>query len=160
MKAIILTDIELSKKDKKFLQETDIFKMALNQHAEELKPDCRIITDYQNFEAIYKNFPEPLVSVRYYPRENYLRLIKGNVDFRGSTIVAGCEWLYKNNYKDILIIGDNTVHGKEHQETVKKGIKQILELYPDIKIHQFKNGNFDLEQKGIENFIKVVYRVR
>ncbi len=37
MKAIILTDIELSNKDKIILQKTNIFKLALNQHAELLE---------------------------------------------------------------------------------------------------------------------------
>lgn len=155
MKALILTGIELSKKDKKILQETDIFKLALNHHAEPLNPTCRIISDYTNFEFTYNNYPEPLISVRHHPKGNYLKLIKADIPFRGSTLVAGCEWLYKNGYTNILIIGDNTVHNKDHQETVKQGIKQILELYPDIKIHQFKNGNFELPQMDLKIFTHI-----
>ena len=46
MKAIILTYAPVDEKEKAILAGTGIYKIAINQHGSEYKPDARIISDY------------------------------------------------------------------------------------------------------------------
>lgn len=153
MKAIILTGIPIITRHKNLIKNTNVFKLALNGYSEELSPDVRFISDYV-LDYIYENFPEPIVTVRDFPEKKYLRVIKAGVEFKGATIISSCEWLYNNNYNNILIVGDNTVHNKTHQNNVRQGIKELSKLHPDLNIFQFKKGNFNLPVKSINKFIQ------
>ena len=149
MKAIILTYAPIQDSEWKILTETKIFKLALNQHAADLKPDARIITDYV-LPKIYKNHSEKIISVReklkyYSPRIEY-----PNIEFKGLTIIAAVDYLILKNYDEILIVGDNKVHTIKFRDEVNK---EIDKLSPKIKIYQYSQGNFNLPQKSIKEFV-------
>ena len=149
MKAIILTYAPIQDFERDILIRTNIFKLALNQHASELNPDARIITDYV-LPTILKTCNEKIISTReklryYSPRVEY-----PDIEFKGSTIVAGLEYLISNNYDEILIIGDNKVNSKEFQCTVNEEIDKIASM-PEV--YQYSNGNFHLPVKTIHDFV-------
>ena len=148
MKAIILTYAEVDEKDQKFLKETNLFKLALNQHAQKYNPDERIITDYI-LTKICKHFPQTIVSIREKFRYATPKVKYPNIEFKGSTIIAAIEYLIINGYDEILIIGDNKVNTRKFQEKINS---EISKLPQNVKIYQYKKGNFNLPTKSITNF--------
>lgn len=153
-KAIILTGIELNASDKKQLQETSIFKLALNHHCQDMNADLRIITDYGNFNYCSK-LPERLVTVRYKPRFKEDKYIVPDIEYRGSTVVAGIEYLYLQGYDEILIVGDNSVHGADFIKCVNIGIKTLKDIYKKLKLYQFSDGYFEMPVMSIKNFLTI-----
>ena len=147
MKAIILTYADF--KEKELIRDTNIFKIALNQHAEELKPDIRIITDYNLGEKCIK-FPQKIISLRDHFRFTTNRAIYPDLEFKGSTILAAIDWLIQQKYREILIIGDNTVNTKEFQDKVNEEIEKIKHK---ANIYQFSSGNFNLPVMSIKEFL-------
>ena len=147
MKAIILTYAPVPESEQEFLKSTKIFKLALNQHAEEYKPDLRICSDYI-LDDICRKFSQKVVSVR----DNF-RFSTNRVEyfpnFKGATILSGIEYLIFKGYDEILIIGDNTVNTKEFQDNVNHHLEQIKEY---ASIYQYTNGNFNLPVKSITEF--------
>lgn len=153
MKAIILTYAPVDEHEKEILKETNIFKLAINQHAEEFKPHMRICSDWI-LKYLLRDFPEDILSVRERLRCPSKRVKYSDIEFKGSTIISAIEWLIQSGYNDILIIGDNTVNHKEFQEIVKDNITQP-KSDAGITIWQYKyGGNFDLPVKSITNFLK------
>ena len=148
-KAIILTYADVTEQEAKLLKETKVLKLAINQHAEELKPDIRICTDW-NLVYICKNFPQPVISVRDYFRYKSPRIIPNNLEFKGATIISAVEWLISNEYNDILIVGDNSVNNKEFQDNVNKHITPMMEY---ARIWQYRFGNFQLPVKSVSKFL-------
>jgi len=147
MKAIILTYAPVPESEQEFLKSTKIFKLALNNHAEEYKPDLRICSDYI-LSDICRDFPQKVVSVREKFRFTTDR-VEYFPNFQGATISFGIEYLIFKGYDEILIIGDNTVNTKEFQERVNKYIEQVKEK---ASIYQYTNGNFNLPVKSITEF--------
>lgn len=152
MKAIILTYAPVSESEQKLLKNTHIAKLAINQHGEEYKPHIRICGDY-NLAYIYKNFKQPIISIREHFRYINPRVIPNNLEFKGATIISAVEWLIEMNCDEILIVGDNTVNTKDFQDNVKT---QISKLQEHAKIYQYTNGNFDLPVKSISEFLNAV----
>ena len=151
MKALILTNIELSELEKHQLLETKIFKLAINQHAEELKPDARIFSDYVNLTKQHLKFPNEIIySVRERLRQPCENIREINIDFKGSTIIAAIELLINLKFDELLLVADNTVHGKEFQDQIIENIKILRE---QIKIYQITDGNFPVEIKEIKDFL-------
>ena len=149
MKAIILTYAPVQDFERELLINTNIFKLALNQHAKDLKPDARIITDYV-LSKILKTCPEKIISVRekircYSPRVEY-----AEIEFKGSTIVAAIDYLISKCYNEILIVGNNKVNSKVFHEDVNR---QIDKLVLKANIYQYTKGNFNLAVKSIKEFI-------
>lgn len=149
MKAIVLTYAPINDADKEMLIKTDIYKLALNQHSEELKPDARIMTDYY-LEYLYNNFPQKIISIRDKLRFESERVEYPDIEFKGSTILAALEYLILKNYTEILIIGDNKVNSAEFQKMVNCDISK---LDKKVKIYQYSKGNFSLPIKGVKDFI-------
>lgn len=148
-KAMVLTYASVSKDEAKLIKESTIFKLAINQHAEELNPQVRICSDW-NLPYICKNFPQPIISVRDYFRYINTRLIPNNLEFKGATIIAAVEWLISKQYNDILIVGDNTVNTEDFQNNVNKHITPLMEY---ARIWQYKFGKFQLPVKSIGKFL-------
>lgn len=150
-KAIILTYAPVPESEQELLKSTKIFKLALNHHAEEFKPDLRICSDYI-LADICRNFPQKVVSVR-----DRFRFTTDRVEyfpnFKGATILSGIEYLIFKGYDEILIIGDNTVNTKEFQENVNCHLKHITKR---ANIYQYTNGKFDLPVKSISEFLNAV----
>jgi hypothetical protein len=147
MRAIILTYAPVQESDKEILKNTKIFKLALNNHAEEYKPDLRICSDYI-LSDICRDFPQKVVSVREKFRFTTDR-VEYFPNFQGATISSGIEYLIFKGYDEILIIGNNKVNTKEFQERVNKHIEQVKEY---ASIYQYTNGNFNLPVKSITEF--------
>ena len=150
MKSIILTSAPVTKQEEEILKHTEIFKIALNQHAEELKPDIRIITDYV-LADICKNFPQKIVSVRDRLRYFTSRVEYFDTEFKGSTIISAIEYLISKKYDDILIVGDNTVHNKEFMDWTKS---EVEKLSTKACIYQYSDGNFTLPVKTVKEFCR------
>lgn len=153
MKAIVLTNSQVDESQAKELIETDIFKIALNFHAEWLKPDLRIATDYGMANGMLNCFSQNVVTIRDY-FEDKRNIYHGEITFKGSTIIACIEYLISENFDEILLIADNSVHQEWFKERIKKEIENILEKYSNIKIFQYSNGNFNLPVMSVQKFIK------
>lgn len=149
MKAVILTYAPVQDFEREILSRAKIFKLALNQHASDLKPSARIITDYY-LPRILKTCSEKIISVREKLRCFSPRVEYPNIEFKGSTIIAGVEYLILKGYDEILIVGDNRVNSFEFREVVNK---ELEKLKGKAKIYQYSKGNFDLEIMPIKNFI-------
>lgn len=149
MKAIILTYAPVQDFERELLINTNIFKLALNGHAKDLKPDARIITDYV-LPHIIANFSESIISVREKLRYITQRVEYPEIEFKGSTIIAGVDYLISKNYKEILVVGNNKVNSDEFQNEVNR---QMDKLASNANIYQYSNGNFNLRVKSIKEFI-------
>jgi hypothetical protein len=112
MKAIILTYAPVQDFEREILKQTNIFKLALNQHAVDLKPNARIITDYI-LPKIFDSCPEKIISVRQRLRCYSARVEYPNIEFKGSTIIAAADYLISKDYDEILIVGDNRVNSQK-----------------------------------------------
>jgi len=154
MKAIILTYAPVRDFEREILLRTKIFKLALNQHASDLKPNARIITDYI-LPRILKTCSERIISVREKLRCYSLRVEYPNIEFKGSTIIAGVEYLISKGYDEILIVGDNKVNSLEFREEVNR---ELNKLKSKAKIYQYSKGNFNLGVKSISEFIHLPSR--
>lgn len=150
MKAIILTYAPVQDFERELLKNTNIFKLALNGHSKELCPDKRIITDYV-LQKILKTCSEKIISVREKLRSYSPQVEYPAIEFKGSTIIAGLDYLISKNFTEILIVGNNKVNSNAFQNDVNR---QIDNLVPKSKIYQYSNGNFNLKVKSIKEFIK------
>lgn len=150
MKAVILTYAPVSSQEKELLIKTGIFKIALNQHAEALKPDTRIITDYF-LENLYNRFSQKIISIRDRLNFNTERVEYPDIEFRGSTIIAALEYLISKGYDEILIIGNNKVNSLEFRDMVNNDIEK---LKTNAKIYQYSDGNFNLPVMGVKDFLQ------
>ena len=151
-KAIILTNAFVENDDKNILINTNITKIAINHHAEDLKPDYRICSDYIITNLLYK-FNQPIISIREFVNNKKI-IYAGNISFKGSTMIACIEYLINSGYNEILIIGDNTVHQDFFQKRINDEIDIIKSNKKDINIYQYSNGNFNLPVMNVKEFIK------
>lgn len=154
VKALILTNVCLKPEEKELLQKTDIKKFALNHHAETLKPDFRICTDYGIAPLLLQRFSQKIITTRDYAQNSRL-IYAGHIAFKGSTIVACIEYLIDTGFNRILIVGDNTVHSSVFQQRVNKEIDSIVQNNKDVKIYQYSNGNFNLPVISIFEFERI-----
>jgi hypothetical protein len=150
MKAIVLTYAPVYDLEQKILKNTKIFKLALNQHAADLKPDARIITDYV-LQNILKTCSEKIISVREKLRCYSPRLESPDIEFKGSTIIAALDYLISKNFDEILIVGDNSVNRVQFRNEVNDNIDKIRHK---ANIYQYTNGNFKLGVKTIKEFVR------
>ncbi len=151
-KAIVLTQVNVDNSDVQKLIDTQIFKIALNQHAENLKPHQRICTDYSVQTDLLNKFNQPVVIIRdYFPDKRII--FQPKITFKGSTIIAAIEYLISCEYDEILLIADNTVHQEWFKNRVNKELDSIVEQNSKVKIYQFTKGNFNVETKSINDFI-------
>lgn len=148
MKAVILTYAQVDEEEKIILRNTNIYKLALNQHAEELYPHARIITDYI-LSKIYKNFSQKIISVREKSRTYSDRIEYFDAEFKGSTIVAAIDYLISKKYGEILIVGNNKVNHNQFRDWVNAEIDKIKDK---AYIYQYSDGNFNLPIKTIREF--------
>lgn len=147
-RAIVLTYASVNETEKDILKHTNIFKIAINQHAEEFNPDVRICSDYI-LKNLLQNFSQKTVSIREIPRIKNERVITPKIEFKGATIISALEYLIMNSYNEILIIGDNKVNHEEFQNLVST---EIDKLKSRAKIYQYTKGNFNLPVKSITEF--------
>lgn len=146
MKGIILTYAPLTQEEKDLLTNTKIYKLALNQHADELKPNQRIVTDYCGVQTIISKFKEPVVGVRV--KHPSIKTVD-YVEFKGATILAAIDFCIYNGITDLLLVADNTVHNKEFQNIIIRDLQEEK----GINLFQYRNGNFPLATKSVRDFI-------
>ena len=151
MKAIVLTYSPVKDSDKVLLQNTKIFKVAINQHGEEYNPDVRVAGDW-NLGYLCRNFKQPIVSLRDHFRYISPREIRHNIEFKGATIVGAIEWLIDIGYDNILLVADNTVNSEDFKDIVLYHTTR-LRYWSGAQIYQYRNGNFMLPVKSIKDFI-------
>jgi hypothetical protein len=149
MKAIILTYAPIEKTEQEIIKNTNIFKLALNHHAEEYHPNKRIITDYI-LPSVCRKFPDDIIiSVRDKFRSPSKRVEYFNTEFKGATIISAIEYLISKGFDKILIIGDNKVNSNSFRDTVNNWIDNKTDK---SKIYQYTNGNFHLPITSIKEF--------
>ena len=153
MKAIVLTSATVQPEDVQPIIDTKIHKYAINGHAEYLNPTFRICSDYGVSAFLMEFFKQPIITTREYANSKRL-IYAGDIPFRGSTIVACIEYLAKRDYKQILIIGDNTVHEQFFQDRINSEIQRILQENSDVEIFQYSEGNFNLPTKTVQQFLR------
>ena len=146
MKGIILTYAPVNDEEKELLVKTRIYKLAINQHAEELKPNQRIVTDYNAVDYIVRSFKQPVIGVR--ATDPRIKTVD-YVEFKGATILAAIDFCIYNGITELLLVADNTVNTKDFQDLV------IRDLQEDkgINIYQYRDGNFPLAVKSVKDFI-------
>lgn len=123
-----------------------------------LKPNARIISDYV-LPKIYERFSQKIISVREKLRFYSERVEYFNGEFKGSTILAGIDYLISKKYDEILIVGDNKVNHSRFQDLVKTEIDKIGVnewVNKGIKIYQYSKGNFNLPVKSIPEFCNIL----
>lgn len=143
-KAIILTNVQLTQEQIYKLQNTQVLKVALNYHAQNLQPHIRWTSDY--IATKIKNKYGTDIKI-YSNRDN--NAIKVNVPFSGYSIVDCVVWLKsKNKDCSILLVADNTVHSQKAQDDIKRLLANEQNVYKFTK-----NGNFDLPYKDIKEYV-------
>jgi hypothetical protein len=151
-KAIILTFAPVTPKERKLLIRTKILKFAINQHAEYLKPDYRICTDYGVIGNLLQNFSQRIITTREWVPNKRL-IYAGQINFKGSTIVSCVEYLISVGIKEILIVGDNTVHSEVFKNRINAELLIIRQKNQNVKVYQYRKGNFYLPVKSVKHFI-------
>lgn len=152
MKAIVLTNAPVNDTQAELLKNTNIKKFAINAHAQVLNPDFRVCSDYGIIEYLLRFFPQKIVTTREWVPDKRL-IYAGHIAFKGSTMVACIEYLIDQKYKDILIVGDNTIHDENFKQRINKEIDLII-ANNEVNIFQYTNGNYNLPVKTVEQFIK------
>ena len=152
MKALILTFAPVNEDDKELIRNTKIDKFAINGHAEDLNPDCRIISDYGIILFMLEHFKQKIISVREtIPNE---RVINASyIQFKGSTLICLIDYLIFNKYDEILIVGDNSVRAEFFKKRINDEMEIIKKQHPEIKIYQYVQGNYNLPVKSVKGFI-------
>ena len=141
-KAIILTNVTLTQEQIYRLQNTQILKVALNYHAQNLQPHIRWTSDYIATKIKKRYGTDTKI---YSNRDN--NAIKVNVPFNGYSIVDCTNWLKRKGYT-VLLVADNTVHSKKAQDDIKRLLANGQNVYKFTK-----NGNFDLPYKDIKEYV-------
>lgn len=162
MKAIVLTYAPITKKEENLLQNTKIFKIACNWHAENLKPDLRLVLDDK--ETIKKALEvgkQKIISGNYpYPDKRVETVTY--LPVRHSSLISCVDYLIINGYTDILLIANNQVtNGKNISDDFQKmnidGINSVKDYAYIYKYND--NAVFDVPTKTIEEFLKMTENI-
>lgn len=150
-KAVVLSDVSVSQVEFLELRDTDVYKLALNHHASEYKPNARIFSDYFDLAELHLRFPNDIIyTVRCKPRNPIDNVEVVDIEFKGSTIIAAIELLIKRGTENILLVADNTVHAQSFRDEI---YNNILKLPTNTKIYQFRTGYFPLPVLGVRDFL-------
>lgn len=148
MKAIVLTYAPVSKADAKLLKNTDVFKIATNFSAVDLKPNIRLTADNivdkclacDNIPVVSLNydFEKPrVINACTYPKRN-------------SSLLSCIDHLYINGYRTILLVASNP----ENTATFKINYDGIRNIKDYVNLYKYtKDGNFDIPHKTIKEFL-------
>lgn len=148
-KAIVLTYAPVSKADAKLLKETDIFKIATNFSAAELKPNVRLTAD-DIVDKCLECDTCPVVSLNYDLHKQ--RVIDGSkLPKRYTSLVSCIDYLLFKGYTDILLVASNP-----ESATQKRNYEYVSQLNNCLYLYKYTNeGYFDIPYKSIGGFIKM-----
>ena len=146
-KAIVLTYAPVTKAEAKLLKETDIFKIATNFSAVELKPNIRLTADdivdkcleCDTCDVLSLNYDldkERVINAHYLPK-------------RHTSLISCVDYLMLQGYTHILLIATNP-----DSATCKINYKGINQLKNYLYLYKYtKDGNFDIPHKTVKEFI-------
>lgn len=147
MKAIILTYAPVTKEEKKLLRNTNVFKIATNFSAAELKPNIRLCAD-NIVQKCLDCDTCPVVSCNYDLEKE--RVINGcHLPQRHSTLLTCIDYLYLKGYEHVLLVASNP-----DSATCKINYEGI-KIYKDcIYLYKYtKYGNLDIPHMTIKEFL-------
>ena len=148
MKAIILTYAPVSKEDAKLLKNTDIFKIATNYSASELKPNLRLTADNIVDKCLECDTCD-VVSVNYDLERD--RVINAcYLPKRHSSLLSCVDYLYLQGYTSVLLVASNP----PDTATYKINREGIDDMKDCLYLYKYTNeGCFDIPQMTIKEFI-------
>jgi hypothetical protein len=146
-KAIVLTYAPVTKAEAKLLKETDIFKIATNYSAAELKPNIRFTAD-DIVDKCLECDSCPVISQNYDFGKD--RVINGRyLPARHTSLVSCVDYLMLKGFTHILLIATNP-----DSATCKMNYKGINQLKNYLYLYKYtKDGNFDIPHKTVKEFI-------
>jgi hypothetical protein len=160
MKALILTRCPVSDKDRAFVNQSNISKVAVNRA--DFKADYRLFADWFHWQS-YLHYPEKLITMdnaEITNREKFLfydfsgiKTDKKDLYFAHTSLIPAIDFAVKIlKATEILLIADNKIKDDYgFTEVAEIGINESLKLF-DANIYQFSGGNFNLETKTIKDF--------
>lgn len=146
-KAIVLTYAPVNKSDAKLLKNTDIFKIATNFSATELKPNIRLTADdivekclnCDTCDVLSLNYDlnkERVINAHYLPK-------------RHSSLVSCIDYLMLQGFTHILLIATNP-----DSATCKINYEGINQLKNYLYLYKYtKDGYFDIPHRTVKEFI-------
>lgn len=148
MKAIILTYAPVSKADAKLLKNTDVFKIATNFSAAELKPNIRLTAD-NIVDKCLECDTCPVLSINYdLDKERVINACK--MPARHSSLISCIDYLLFAGYKYILLVATNP----EGTATFNINYNGVNELKDYVYLFKYtQDGNFNIPYKSIKDFI-------
>ena len=167
MKALVLTRCEINEKNRALIENSNLFKISVNYAL--FDSDVRLFHDQRYWKHYVADFKDILIThenilnnigIEQIKQSKRFKLFYKNASIPNTTnqnelfykinsVIPAIDYCIKQNYQDILIVGDNTVYSKEFQEEYNKATN-VLKNY--CNLYQFSNGNFDLATKSIEEF--------
>lgn len=146
-KAIVLTYAEVNKEEKKLLQNTDVFKIATNFSATELKPNLRLCADNIVDKCLECDTCD-VVSINYNLDKD--RVINGStMPKRHSTLLHCIDYLYFQGYTNVLLVATNP----KGTETFKLNYDGVNIMKECLNLYKYTDeGNFDIPTKTVKEF--------
>ena len=148
MKAIVLTYAGVKKEDAKLLKNTNVFKIATNFSAAELKPDLRLCADNIVNKCLECDTCN-VVSINYDLDKD--RVINGcTMPKRHSTLLHCIDWLYFQGYTNVLLIATNP----KGTETFKLNYDGVNNMKECLNLYKYNDeGNFDIPTMTVKEFL-------
>lgn len=148
MKAIVLTYAEVNKEEKELLKNTNVFKIATNFSAAELKPDLRLCADDIVSKCLECDTCD-VVSINYNLDKD--RVINGcTMPKRHSTLLHCIDYLYFEGYTDVLLVASNP----KGTETYKRNFEGVNIMKECLNLYKYTDeGNFEIPTKTVKEFL-------
>ena len=146
-KAIVLTYADVNKEEAKLLKNTDIFKIATNFSAAELKPNVRITLD-DIVDKCLECDTCPVISVNHdFDKAD----INGSyLPNRHSSLLGCLDYLYLEGYDNVLLIATNPIG----TPTYRTNIDGVNFMKKFLNIYKYKDeGTFDVPTMTVKEFI-------
>jgi hypothetical protein len=146
-KAIVLTYAPVTKTEAKLLRETNIYKIATNFSAAELKPNIRFTAD-DIVDKCLECDTCPVISQNYDVNKD--RVINGRyLPNRNTSLVSCVDYLMLKGFTHILLVASNP-----DSATCKMNYEGINQLKRHLYLYKYTSeGNFDIPHLTVKDFI-------
>ena len=151
MKALILTNYEVTQKERYLIECSSVLKIAVNWAW--YLADYRVAQDQYYEDEILSQFSEQLIQYSPFPIQSRKKriTIDHTLWFSYGSITTAISLAIQKGCEDILLVADNTIH----QDKFKQGIKDAVNvLKSKANIYQCSNGNFELPTISIQEFLR------